>query len=387
MAERLIYFPAPTSDQTPFQTDTDVLTVSPPELRIRVIGVGGAGGNVINCLVKHRMAAIDTLAANTDRQALSGGRAGGLICLGENLTRGLGAGGNPEVGRHAAEESLKALTAALRGADMVFIAAGMGGGTGTGAAPIVAEVARELGALTVALVTRPFSFEGRRRARTAEEGLEALRAVADTVIVVPNDRLLQVAGRSTTVRESFSMADAVLRHGVQGIADLVTNHGLINVDFADVRAIMSEAGPALLGIGSAQGADRAVEAARRAMACPLLEGRLEGASRLLLHVSGNEDLGLFEVQRVAEMVARTIDPDANIILGATIDPTLSNGSVKVTLVATGFSLQESVPLAQPYAIPSRINQVKPRPAPAEPVSIREQDALDIPPFLKRFRQA
>ncbi|WP_129671305.1 cell division protein FtsZ [Candidatus Chloroploca sp. Khr17] len=387
MAERLIFFPASTYDQAPFQTDTDVLTVSPPELRIRVIGVGGAGGNVINCLVKHRMAAIDTLAANTDRQALSGGRAGGLICLGENLTRGLGAGGNPEVGRHAAEESLKALTAALRGADMVFIAAGMGGGTGTGAAPIVAEVARELGALTVALVTRPFSFEGRRRARTAEEGLEALRAVADTVIVVPNDRLLQVAGRSTTVRESFSMADAVLRHGVQGIADLVTNHGLINVDFADVRTIMSEAGPALLGIGSAQGADRAVEAARRAMACPLLEGRLEGASRLLLHVSGDEDLGLFEVERVAEMVARTIDPDANIILGATIDPTMNNGSVKVTLVATGFSLQEPVPLAQPYAMPSRINQVKPRAAPTEPVSVREQDALDIPPFLKRFRQA
>jgi cell division protein FtsZ len=359
-------------------------------LGIRVVGVGGAGGNVVDSLAGERLAMIDTLAVNTDRQALMASRAGRTICLGEEITRGLGAGGDPNTGRRAAEESAAALFAALRGAEMVFLAAGMGGGTGTGAAPIVAEIARQLGALTVALVTRPFSFEGRHRARLAEQGLERLRAVADTVIVVPNDRLIDASARDTTVRGAFAMADTVLRHGVQGLADLITCHGMINVDFADVRAIMGEAGPALLGLGIGSGPDRAVEAARRAMACPLLEGRLEGSRRLLLNIAGGDDLGLFEVQRAAELVSRAVAPDANIIFGATSDPTLTNGQVKVTLVATGFSLNAPPPTR-------RVSFVTPAPTPTPtPTPVARlvtaaprppADPLDMPPFLKRFERS
>ncbi len=375
------------------------MPVSAPAIGIKVVGVGGAGGNVVDRLAGQRIAAVDTLAVNTDRQALKAGRAKRLICLGESLTRGLGAGGDPAVGQQAAEASTEALFSALRGADLVFIAAGMGGGTGTGAAPVVAEVARQLGALTVALVTRPFEFEGRRRARVAEQGLAELRAVADTVIVVPNDRLLQAAARTTTVTEAFAMADSVLRHGVQSIADMVTRHGLINVDFADVRAIMGEAGPALLGIGLGRGPDRVVEAARRAMACPLLEGRLDGASRLLLNITGGEDLGLLEVQRAAELIARTVDPDANIIFGAVIDPILTGGQVRVTLVATGFSLDAPAVPRRTYADPQPALLEKSRrdagPAPGQAVLPSPMapkltpapggDSLDIPPFLLRFR--
>lgn len=306
-------------------------------VKIRVVGVGGAGGNVIDRLAGERIPSVDTLVVNTDRQALGASRATRHLVLGETVTRGLGAGGDPLVGRQAAEESAASLRERLRGADMVFIAAGMGGGTGTGAAPIVARVARELGALCVALVTRPFSFEGRRRAQIATRGIATLREVADTLIIVPNDRLIQAATRSTSIREAFDMADTVLRLGVQGIAELMVQRGLINVDFADVRAVMERAGMALLGIGAARGHNRVVEALRRATACPLLEGRLEGARRLLLNITGGNDLGLLEVHNAAELVARTIDPDANIIFGATIDPTLTSGLVKVTLVATGFA--------------------------------------------------
>lgn len=356
--------------------------VEPPQVSINVVGVGGAGGNVVNSLAGVRLPAVKTLAVNTDRQALHGIRADQTICLGESFTRGLGAGGDPLVGQQAAEESAQALSDALSGSDLVFIAAGMGGGTGTGAAPIVAQIARELGALTVALVTRPFGFEGRRRARMAEQGLSQLRPIADTVIVVPNDRLLQAAARTTSMRAAFGMADTVLRHGVQGLAELVGRHGMINVDFADVRAIMGEAGPALLGIGAARGPDRAFEAARRAMACPLLEGRLEGSRRLLLNIAGGEDLGLLEVQRAAELVSRTIDAEANIIFGASVDPGLSDGRVIVTLVATGFSLSEPPRLrrtttAEPVSTPP-----VPEPRPAERVAA---DTLDLPPFLLRRR--
>ncbi|MDW8392087.1 MAG: cell division protein FtsZ [Oscillochloridaceae bacterium] len=316
-------------------------------VKIRVVGVGGAGGNVIDRLASERIPGVDTLAVNTDRQALGASRATRHLVLGETVTRGLGAGGDPLVGRQAAEESAAALRERLRGADMVFIAAGMGGGTGTGAAPIVARVARELGALCVALVTRPFSFEGRRRAQIAAQGIATLRDVADTVIIVPNDRLIEAATRSTSVREAFDMADAVLQLGVQGIAELMVQRGLINVDFADVRAVMERAGTALLGIGAARGHNRAIEALRRATACPLLEGRLEGARRLLLNITGGNDLGLLEVHSAAELAARSIDPDANIIFGATIDPTLTSGLVKVTLVATGFAdAGTSAPLSQ-----------------------------------------
>ena len=377
-----------------------------PALNFKVVGVGGAGGNVIDRLVSDQIGNIETLAVNTDHQALRAGRAAQVVCLGEALTRGLGAGGDPSIGQQAAEASIGALTEALRGADLVFIAAGMGGGTGTGAAPIVAQVARELGALTVALVTRPFAFEGRRRAQVAEQGLSQLRTIADTVIVVPNDRLLEAAARTTTVQEAFGMADAVLRHGVQSIADIVTRHGLINVDFADVRAIMGQAGPALLGIGVGHGPDRTAEAARRAMACPLLEGRLEGARRLLLTITGGEDLGLLEIQRAAEIVASLVDPDANIIFGAVIDPSFTTGQVRVTLVATGFSLNEAPPSLAPRATvaspvppaPKFFDQSRATPAPSPrpsplptPMAVRPftprppvEDALDIPPFLQRF---
>jgi cell division protein FtsZ len=376
--------PRPLTELIP--TNGDGVTIT-----IRVVGVGGAGGNVIDSLIGNHPA-VDTLAVNTDRQVLHASRAGRVICLGEVTTRGLGAGGNPAVGRRAAEESAALLRDALRGTEMVFLAAGMGGGTGTGAAPVVAEIARQAGALTVALVTRPFSFEGRHRARLAEEGLARLREVTDTVIVIPNDRLLTASTRSTTVRGAFAMADTVLRYGVQGIADMITRHGMINVDFADVRTIMSGAGPALLGLGIGMGNDRAVDAARRAMACPLLEGRLEGSSRLLFNISGGEDLGLFEVHRAAELVSSAVSPDANIIFGASIDPNMSNGQVKVTLVAAGFQTQEAAPAQRPAAAstpppPGDPAERRPfRPTPPNIHSSPPTDTFDEPPFLRRFKQ-
>jgi cell division protein FtsZ len=398
LPERLI-MPCATVEPPPtsFQAPRSMASLVPapggePTLSIRVVGIGGAGGNVVESLVGERLAAVETLAINTDRQALRASRAGRAICLGEELTRGLGAGGDPDVGQRAAEESAAALFDAMRGAEMVFLAAGMGGGTGTGAAPIVAEIARQLGALTVALVTRPFGFEGRHRARLAEQGLARLRAVADTVIVVPNDRLIEASARDTTVRAAFAMADTVLRHGVQGIADLIARHGMINVDFADVRAVMGEAGPALLGLGVGRGPDRAVEAARRAMACPLLEGRLEGSRRLLLNIAGGDDLGLFEVHRAAELVARAVAPDANIIFGASSDPSLSSGQVKVTLVATGFSLSAPPAPRRPSLVALRPTPAPPAAPPAPPTSAftpaprPPADPLDIPPFLKRFQR-
>jgi cell division protein FtsZ len=345
-----------------------------PSVSISVVGVGGAGGNVVDHIAAGPIAAVSTLALNTDAQALQGSAAARRILLGERCARGLGAGGDPGAGQQAAEESAAAISQALRGSDLVFIAAGLGGGTGTGAAPVVASIARELGALTVALVTRPFGFEGRRRAATAEQGIAQLRAIADTLVVVPNDRLVQLAARTTSIVDAFARADAVLRMGVQGVADLMLQRGLINVDFADVRAVMGEAGPALLGIGVGSGQDRAVEAVRRAMACPLLEGRLEGARRLLLNISGGEDLGLLEVNRAAELVARTVDADANIIFGAALDPGLKQGFVKVTLLATGFGGE--TPVAR--RIPEVRQAVAAAPAP---------ESLDVPPFLLRFRKS
>jgi cell division protein FtsZ len=347
-----------------------------PAVAISVVGVGGAGGNVVDHMAGGLSSPVTTVALNTDRQALGASRAARRVVLGEASARGMGAGGDPGAGQRAAEESAGAIHESLRGADLVFIAAGLGGGTGTGAAPVVAAIARELGALTVALVTRPFGFEGRRRAAVAEQGIAQLRAIADTVVVVPNDRLVQLAARTTSIAEAFGRADSVLRLGVQGIADLMLQRGLINVDFADVRAVMGEAGPALLGIGVGQGPDRTVEAARRAMACPLLEGRLEGARRLLLNISGGDDLGLLEVHRAAELVGRTLDPDANIIFGAALDPSLKAGLVKVTLVATAFGEPRGPEARQPVA-------VLPRPVAA---AAPDPQSLDMPPFLLRFRE-
>jgi cell division protein FtsZ len=302
---------------------------------LKVVGVGGGGSNAVNRMVEAGIRGVDFIAINTDAQALNLSKAEHQIQIGTTLTRGLGAGANPEVGEKAAEESREEILEQLKGADMVFITAGMGGGTGTGAAPIVAQTAKEVGALTVGVVTKPFSFEGRRRMNVALKGIENLKANVDTLIVIPNDRLLQVAEKNTTIVEAFRIADDVLRHGVQGISDLVLVPGLINLDFADVRTIMMDTGSALMGIGLSHGEDRAVEAARQAISSPLLEQGIEGAKGVLMNITGGPDLGLFEVDAATEIVMEAADPDANIIWGAVIDNDFED-TIQVTVIATGF---------------------------------------------------
>jgi len=302
---------------------------------IKVTGVGGGGGNAINRMIEAGLKGCEFVTVNTDAQALLMSDADVKLDIGRQLTRGLGAGSDPEVGRQAAEDHRDEIEEVLKGADMVFITAGEGGGTGTGGAPIVAEIARGLGALTIAIVTRPFGFEGRRRAVQADAGIQSLREKVDTLIVIPNDRLLDVADDRTSMLSAFRMADDVLFHGVQGITDLITTPGLINTDFADVRMIMQNAGSALMGIGHGTGDGRAVNAARAAISSPLLEASLEGARGLLLNVSGPSDLGLFEVNEAAEIVRETAHPDANIIFGAVIDDAMGD-EVRITVIAAGF---------------------------------------------------
>jgi len=303
--------------------------------RIKVVGVGGGGQNAVNRMIEAGLQGVEFAALNTDAQALMMSNAPFKLRLGEKLTRGLGAGSNPEIGQKAAEESREEIRTLLQGADMVFITAGMGGGTGTGGTPIVAEIAREVGALTVGVVTKPFSFEGRRRQQQAEQGIANLRDKVDTLIVIPNDRLLQVAEKKTSIIEAFRLADDVLRQGVQGISDLITVPGLINLDFADVRTIMANAGSALMGIGVASGEERAIKAAKMAISSPLLEASIEGARGILLNITGSSNLGLFEVNDAAEIIAEAADPEANIIFGAVIDESLRD-EVRVTVIATGF---------------------------------------------------
>jgi cell division protein FtsZ len=302
---------------------------------IRVVGVGGAGLNAIHRMMDAGIAQVDFVAVNTDRQALAISDAPIKIAIGEGLTHGLGSGADPGVGRAAAEEAIDQLKAALRGSDMVFVTAGEGGGTGTGAAPVVARIARELGALTVGIVTTPFRFEGTRRRSAAESGVDELRTACDTVIVIPNDRLLEVLDRSTSMVDAFKIADDVLRQGVQGICDLITTPGLINLDFADVRTVMQDAGSALMGIGYATGQNRAKEAAERALGSPLIDAEIVRARGILLSISGGEDLSLVEVNEAAEVVRQTATDETNIIFGATVDPRLT-GQVWVTVVATGL---------------------------------------------------
>src|SRR5215831_11046531 len=302
---------------------------------IKVIGVGGGGCNAVNRMIDAGLKGVEFISVNTDAQSLLMSDADVKLDIGREITRGLGAGSDPEIGRQAAEDHRDEIEEVLKGADMVFITAGEGGGTGTGGAPIVAEIARGLGALTIAIVTRPFGFEGRRRAVQADAGIQALREKVDTLIVIPNDRLLDVADDRTSMLSAFRMADDVLFHGVQGITDLITTPGLINTDFADVRMIMQNAGSALMGIGHATGDGRAVNAARAAISSPLLEASLEGARGLLLNVSGPSDLGLFEVNEAAEIVRETAHPDANIIFGAVIDDALGD-EVRITVIAAGF---------------------------------------------------
>ena len=303
---------------------------------IKVVGVGGAGNNGVNRMVENGLKSVEFISINTDRQQLNVSKANKKIQIGEKLTRGLGAGANPEVGKCSAEESKSEIAEALKGADMVFVTAGMGGGTGTGAAPIVAEVSKEMGILTVGVVTKPFPFEGKRRMMQAEAGIEELRQNVDTLIIIPNEKLLQVVEKQTSIMDAFKMSDDVLRQGVQGISDLITIPGLVNLDFADVKTIMLDAGVAHIGIGRASGEHRAQEAARQAIHSPLLETSIEGAGGVLLNVTGGKDLCLLEISEAADLVQKSVDADANIIFGAVIDEKLEN-EIVITVIATGFT--------------------------------------------------
>jgi cell division protein FtsZ len=348
---------------------------------IKVVGVGGGGSNAVNRMVDAGLSGCEFIAVNTDAQALLMVDADVKMPIGSDVTRGLGAGADPGVGRSAATESRDELKEALKGADMVFVTAGEGGGTGTGAAPIVAELSQELGALTVGVVTRPFSFEGRRRAEVASVGVDELRDHVDTLIVIENDRLLQVVEKRTSIVDAFKMADDVLRQGVQGITDLITIPGLVNLDFADVRTIMSEAGSALMGIGSASGENRATEAAREAVSSPLLESSIEGATGILLNVTGGTDVGLFEVNEAAQVVTSAADQNANVIFGAVIDDALGE-EVRVTVIATGFGpgrMRRRRRVEEPAERPATAET--PREVPAESFEVTE-DVLEVPSFLR-----
>lgn len=340
---------------------------------IKVIGVGGGGNNATNRMISAGLKGVEFISVNTDAQALQMALADGKIQIGLKLTKGLGAGANPDIGQKAAEESREDIEQALRGADMVFVTAGMGGGTGTGAAPVVAEIAKELGALTVGVVTKPFTFEGRKRMQQAEAGIENLKSRVDTLITIPNDRLLQVVDKNTSIVEAFRIADDVLRQGVQGISDLIAVPGLINLDFADVKTIMKDTGSALMGIGSANGDNRSVESAKAAISSPLLETSIEGARGVLLNITGGASLGLFEVNEAADIIAQAADPEANIIFGAVIDERMED-SVRVTVIATGFDKKLST---TPFKTSKRTDsEVVDAKAPAG-------DNLDIPAFLRR----
>ncbi len=304
--------------------------------KIKVIGVGGGGCNAVNRMIDSGLAGIEFWTVNTDAQALTYSSTTNAMQLGQKLTRGLGAGGNPSIGQKAAEESRDEIFQAVEGSDLVFITAGMGGGTGTGAAPVVAEAAKEAGALTVGVVTRPFTFEGRRRTAQAESGIAALQASVDTLIIIPNDKLLSVISEQTPVQEAFRVADDILRQGVQGISDIITISGLVNVDFADVRAVMADAGSALMGIGVGSGKSRAREAAIAATSSPLLETSIDGAGGVVFNITGGSDLTLHEVNQAAEIIYEAVDPNANIIFGAVIDDRLQ-GEIRITVIATGFS--------------------------------------------------
>lgn len=338
--------------------------------QIKVIGVGGGGGNAVNRMINEGLGGVEFIAVNTDNQALMLSKAKVRVRIGDKLTRGLGAGGDPEIGRKAAEESSEDLLEVLRGADMVFVACGMGGGTGTGASPVVAQIAKELGALTIGVVTRPFTFEGTRRSQMAKAGIEALKSQVDTLIVIPNDRLLQIADKRSTLQQAFSLADDVLRQGIQGISELITIPGLINLDFADVRTIMSEGGAALMAVGRANGDDRARQAAEQAITSGLLDVTIDNARGILFSITGGSDLTLFEVNEAAAIIKDSAHPECNLIFGAHVDDSMGD-EVHITVIATGFetsriqgTLEKSgaLPVRQPQPIqrPQRPQQPQPR---------------------------
>jgi len=360
---------------------------------IKVTGVGGGGGNAINRMIEAGLKGCEFVTVNTDAQALLMSDADVKLDIGRQLTRGLGAGSDPEVGRQAAEDHRDEIEEVLKGADMVFVTCGEGGGTGTGGAPVVANIARKLGALTIGVVTRPFSFEGKRRQVQAEAGIDELRNQCDTLIVIPNDRLLALGDRGISMMDAFRQADQVLLSGVQGITDLITTPGLINLDFADVKTIMTNAGSSLMGIGTARGENRAVEAARNAISSPLLEASIEGARGVLLNISGGSDLGLFEVHEAADIISKAAHPDANIIFGAVVDDQFGD-EVRVTVVASGFDRWQ--PAEEPVAQPQHYDIEDEFESPvaeeeeewaAEPRYVfdsdTEEEDLDIPSFLRR----
>jgi cell division protein FtsZ len=369
-----------------FDTNLDQLAT------IKVIGVGGGGNNAVNRMIEHGVQGVDFIAVNTDAQALNLSKAEIKMQIGGKLTRGLGAGANPEVGKKAAEESKEQIEEALRGADMVFVTAGMGGGTGTGAAPVIAQIARDLGALTVGVVTRPFSFEGKKRSGQAAGGIASMKEAVDTLIVIPNDRLLEIVDKSTPMLEAFREADNVLRQGVQGISDLIAVPGLINLDFADVKTIMANKGSALMGIGVAAGENRAAEAAKKAISSPLLETSIDGAQGVLMNITGGTNLSLYEVQEAADIVASASDQEVNMIFGSVINENLKD-EIIVTVIATGFNEEVIMPKTTRPSfgqVKTPIGTVKREPKREEipqetyrnPTATQQEDTLDIPTFLR-----
>jgi cell division protein FtsZ len=373
-------------------------TIQPSEsfARIKVVGVGGGGCNAVNRMIEEGLQGIEFITVNTDAQALLLSNAPTRVRIGDKVTRGLGAGGNPEVGRKAAEESAEELYEVLKGSDMVFVTAGLGGGTGTGAAPIVAQIAKEVGALTIGVVTRPFTFEGMRRQQSAEDGSSKLKEHADTLIVIPNDRLLQIVDKRASLQDAFRMADDVLRQGIQGISELITVPGLINLDFADVRTIMSEGGAALMAVGQASGEDRARTAAEMAISSQLLDITIDGARGILFNVTGGQNLTLFEVNQAAAIIKETAHPDVNLIFGAVVDPNMGE-NIRITVIATGFDhaginprqIERPVRISDDRAplnrsrTPEMVDRQAPTPAPAEfQPRMMNTDDLDIPAFLR-----
>ena len=370
---------------------------------IRVVGVGGGGSNAVNRMIEESIAGVDFIAVNTDQQALMGSRAKQRVAIGERTTRGLGSGGDPEVGGKSAEESEEELHTVLQGSDLVFVTAGMGGGTGTGATPVVAKVAREVGALSIGVVTRPFTFEGAQRSRIAESGIEELKEHVDTLIVIPNDRLLEAADKRISLLDSFRLADDVLRQGIQGISELITVPGLINLDFADVKTIMSLGGAALMAVGTGTGDDRAREAAEQALSSHLLDVTIDGARGILFNVTGGPDLSLYEINQAASIIRETAHPDVNLIFGAVIDESMDD-DIRITVIATGF--EHGMPLVRPLS--RSVSQPSPREVPSQ-APVRESvpggasakrstsessstvqpdyriNDLDIPAFLRKRR--
>ena len=364
--------------------DDNNITMMDGTATIKVIGVGGAGNNAVNRMIEADIKGVDFIAVNTDRQALQISKAKTKIQIGEKITRGLGAGANPDIGAQAAEESKAEVAEVLRGADMVFVTAGMGGGTGTGAAPVVAQAAKEMGILTIGVVTKPFTFEGKKRLSQAERGIESLKGKVDTLVVIPNDKLLQIVDRKTSIIEAFKMADDVLRQGVQGISDLIAIPGLVNLDFADVKTIMLNQGMAHMGVGSASGENRAEDAAKEAIQSPLLETSIEGAKGVIINITGGDSLGLHEVNTAAELVQRSVDPEANIIFGTVTDETMGD-EIRITVIATGFEKNEPISSIGVDNIVSKTWEKKVNSIPASHESSSSSNDLDIPSFLRKNR--